>query len=520
MANYVITAPNGKKYKVTGQGSKEEALQALQSQLGGGEQPTQPFNPRDFSLPAMGIDVDANMANYDKQQFDNLPMWQKPLVAADDIVSLAANSATLGAIPWAASHARSWAKGSDYETERAAMDQNMQEARNRAGGAGLGAEVAGGIKGALSLAGKGITATRGLGQTGGLIADGAALGGASSYFNDQDPLTGAVVGGGLGAAGAGLGKLGGNLMQKYATSKMQNAAPSFDEVAAQKNALYGQLENAGVKFDANSFANVVTDIESSVANFRARAPYTSELAQNLSQYKGVSPGFRDVEDILSEAKAILREPSATVADKAAARGMVEKLSNYFDSAPLMTNGSVPANEIAPIAKQAREVARRNILARDVKEMERKADWYVSGRESGMRNQATSYGKRNGRSLSAAEEAALKAVTQREGIQDVITKAGSGLGQHLTAGLGFGLGGLPGAAAGYGAHFTARKIGERATKKSTEKLMKTILAGRKAQAAAKPSAKALSYLNNAIRIGVGGGAAMAPTITGLFGYHSP
>lgn len=41
MADYVITAPNGKKYKVTGQGTKEEALAQLQKKLGA-QPPEQP----------------------------------------------------------------------------------------------------------------------------------------------------------------------------------------------------------------------------------------------------------------------------------------------------------------------------------------------------------------------------------------------------------------------------------------------------------------------------------------------
>lgn len=45
MATYEITAPNGKKYRVSGQGSPEEAMKALQMQLGSQQQPEAPSTP-------------------------------------------------------------------------------------------------------------------------------------------------------------------------------------------------------------------------------------------------------------------------------------------------------------------------------------------------------------------------------------------------------------------------------------------------------------------------------------------
>lgn len=509
MANYLITAPNGKKYRVTGQGSKEEAFQALQQRLGAPDPTAE--NARQDASAAL---PDVNIADARAQgEFDRLPVWQKPIVAADDIVTLMGNGASFGAVPWAAAHARALVKGTTYEDERAAMNEKLREAEARAGMAGAAADILGVVGSGAGLAKAGITAASlpKIGAKAALVLDNAALGAGTAVFNDQDAATGAALGAGLGVAGNALGGLVSRVLTRRAQKAMEASAPSFAAVKAEKDALYGALEKAGVKFDANSFAVAADDVANSVAGFTHRAPYASELASNLQAMRGTSPTFRQVEDILSQAKAITRDHTATPGDKAAAGKMVDTLSSYFDSAPLMTNGTIPANEVSSLAKQAREMARRHILARDVNEMERKADWYVSGRESGMRNQATSYGKRNGRSLSTMEEAALKRVTQREGLRDILQKSGNGLSQHVlpavlgTAGM---TGGLPGMAMGYGiglgANKLARAVSGRSTDTATRRLVKTILAGRSAQrSAAAEAARQIAQFQRPLRLGIMG-----------------
>lgn len=387
-------------------------------------------------------------------------------------------------------------------------------AKERLGPQGDVLEMAGSMLPATKALQLGMTATRipgmtrGIGKGAGNVIDGATFGVLQSLGNDQDVTTGGLLGGVAGAAGGLLGKAGEKLLSKRALTKMQKAAPSFEKVGAEKDALYGALENAGVKFDSISYTQTVDDIVNRVSGFRARAPFSAELAEDLAKTRGMSPGFRDIEDILSEAKGIFREKNATDADKKAAGYIVDELSRYFDSAPLMTNGTVPAGQIAPLAKRARELARRHILAKDIKEMERKADWYVSGRESGMRNQAASYGKRRGKGLTEAEEVALKRVALREGARDWLTKAGSGLSQHiLPAFLGSvgtlagPIGTVGGAAAGYGVNLAARKASERVADKSVKGLLSTVLAGRSAQKAAKPSPRDVERLERAIKSGL-------------------
>ena len=66
-------------------------------------------------------------------------------------------------------------------------------------------------------------------------------------------------------------------------------------------------------------------------------------------------------------------------------------------------------------------------AGQIDEMSRKADWYPSGGESGLRNQFASYGRSSGgKYLTDAEEAAYKRVIRREGPLGISHEAGSNL----------------------------------------------------------------------------------------------
>jgi NADH dehydrogenase/NADH:ubiquinone oxidoreductase subunit G len=238
-----------------------------------------------------------------------------------------------------------------------------------------------------------------------------------------------------------------------ALREMRNAAPSFEEVASQKNAAYSTLENAGIQFDPQAYNQMLHDTAQKVGKFsEARAPLANDMMNQLVSHDGTAPSFSTVEEMLSSAKGILREPGASNADKAAAHHIVDNLNGFFDNAPLTTNGSIAPGDVSSLAGQARELARRHILARDLAEMERKSEWYVSGKESGMRNQAAAYGKRNGKGLTPEEDKALRKVAGREGIRDIIMKTGNGLSQHIVPGLLGGAGstmGPYGAVAGYG-----------------------------------------------------------------------
>lgn len=310
----------------------------------------------------------------------------------------------------------------------------------------------------------------------------------------------------------GAGLVGGGLADIAATpsaiKQVTKSAPTFEQVAARKNELYGALDNAGVKFDSNSYAQMLSTLAGDLKNYRAtKAPMTADTVQFLVKKAGVSPTFRDIEDTLSEAKGILREKSATDADKAAAGKVVDRLTKFFDGAPVMTNGSISADQVSPMVREARDYARRHIMAKQVNRIREKSEFYVSGDESGMRNQFAAMGKNSSRSMSKMEKDLGKKVVRREGLLGITNQAGSRLGQIALGSTGFSVGGIPGALLAMGAGMAARKGMEMATGRAVQNYEKAVLAGRAAQE------KALRRVSPAIdmipRAGLFGNAALLP-----------
>lgn len=208
MANYEITAPNGKRYRVTGQGSPEEAMKALQGKLSslGNEQPQGGFDPSSVALPDVNLREARALGN--QKEYENLPGWQKPIVALDDIVTILGDSASYGFAPMAAAKIRSSVKGTTYENERAAIDRKIADSQDRAGLAGTAASIAGTVAVPEKLAARGVTAASlpKVGGAIGLTVDGAAMGAADAYGHDQDPVSGAMFGGLFGAGAQVAGK--------------------------------------------------------------------------------------------------------------------------------------------------------------------------------------------------------------------------------------------------------------------------------------------------------------------------
>jgi len=152
------------------------------------------FDPASVALP--DINLAEARAETNRREYENLPMWQKPLVALDDMATIFGDSASYGLVAKGAATVRSKLKGTPYEKERAAMDRMVSDAKDRAGGAGLAASIGGAVAVPAKLAARGVTFTN-VPKVGGLLgltADGAAMGAADAFGHDEDPAMGAVSG--------------------------------------------------------------------------------------------------------------------------------------------------------------------------------------------------------------------------------------------------------------------------------------------------------------------------------------
>lgn len=293
------------------------------------------------------------------------------------------------------------------------------------------------------------------------------------------------------------------MAESRALRQMRKEAPAREWVKKEKNELYSALDNAEIKFDADSYEQMLGGLSEKLKTFRAkRAPMTADAVENMMTYRGKSPTFRDVEEMLIEAKGILREPNATNADKAAAGILLDELAPFFDNSPMISNGTIAAGDVAAVAKEARDLARRDILAREASEIERKSKWYTSGDESGTRNQFATFGKRQ-KGLTEAEEKAAKKVVRREGAHGLLNTAGSKLTQTILLGtLGWNVG-LPALLAGGALSAGSRAASAAMTNAKAKQFMQTVLAGREAQAAALAKGKRLPIKTKGLLLGTTG-----------------
>jgi hypothetical protein len=196
--------------------------------------------------------------------------------------------------------------------------------------------------------------------------------------------------------------------------------------------------------------------------------------------------LNELESVRRAAGRIEREASPLIPNSqtdAVVAGKVKKVidSYYAKAADPALKGEIEV---------ARELGRRNIIAKQIQEMLRKGeDGYVSGTESGTRNQFASYLRSSrGKGLTPEEKKAFKKVSRREGLAGALTTMGSGLGKIGLTGAGYATGGVPGAVGSLAAHGAARKLMEALTRKASDDAMKTVLMGRDAQKASSAATK--------------------------------
>lgn len=294
----------------------------------------------------------------------------------------------------------------------------------------------------------------------------------------------------------------GNVMKN-----MRENAPSHDDVKAIKNLAYGDLDKAGIRYDSNAYRGTAMRIKSALhqkgydplADHQVKKLVT-RIDDMLKPKKVES--WTKVDDILKDAKTILRG-TADDTTKMQVGIIVNNLEGLVKNAPLKSRGNLTRAEINDRIDEARDFARRDILAKQIEEMRRKFPSYRSGIDSAGGNQFGSYLRRKGKSLSDAEQSAFGKVVNREGPLNAAHMLGSRWGQiaggstgsmlggFLGSGLGP-LGTMAGAMAGAGANMATtaafRKFMDNFTEKAVDDALKTVLAGRAAQKIATSAAE--------------------------------
>lgn len=256
MPQYLLTAPDGKKYKVTAP-DQDSALNAFRKSMGMATPA-----PVEEAAPAVLTDnpfAEARKAKGERNatraraEYDALPAWAKPIVAANDLVGLAANGLTFGYGDKGLAKVDELLGRGMYDERLATRRAETEAMRTRAGIPGMAAEIGGSVMPAAKLAKLGITATRlpgWFGKLGGMAIDGAVFGGLGAAGNDQNIMQGAALGAGLGAGGQAAGKVIGALA-KPVTSRLfpdraaqQVITKAMDEAGTNPQAIAQDLAKA------------------------------------------------------------------------------------------------------------------------------------------------------------------------------------------------------------------------------------------------------------------------------------
>jgi hypothetical protein len=257
---------------------QNETVDEIAQSLGAPQQ-----EPQSPEMQLGMAEMSAMTQNPARAQYDALPAWQKPLVAASDVGLLTAQGAAsmVGLNP---EKGAAWLRSSlgtgSYNDELAEQRRMTSAARKRAGGAGTAAEITGSVAGPVGLARRGLTlagrgGTAAMKGVPGLVtrsammgAEGAGYGAANAFANDQNIAEGGLYGLLGGAAGnvvgegisAGIGKVAG----------MFNKAPpkiGADDLNASKEAAYAASEKAGVIIKPAGIQRLKDKVEADLADF-------------------------------------------------------------------------------------------------------------------------------------------------------------------------------------------------------------------------------------------------------------
>lgn len=208
------------------------------------------------------------------------------------------------------------------------------------------------------------------------------------------------------------GAFGGGMMAAgripNAMKQLAKGAPSREAVSQATNQMYDKLRNAGIQYDVPSFDLMATNLMRRLnrEGFRkAQAPKTADTLEYIGEFVGKGLDFNDLDSIRKTAGAVAR--SAEPTERKAAGMVLEALDDFAQRSPFSTNGSLMPGQAKSLMKDAREMARRNIIARDIEDMTAKAETYQSGNDSGLRNQFANYLRsKKAKSLTPVERQAF------------------------------------------------------------------------------------------------------------------
>lgn len=167
-------------------------------------------------------------------------------------------------------------------------------------------------------------------------------------------------------------------------------APTREALKQTADDFYGQLRNAGIKYDSNAWGQTVQRMTDSLLKEGYRPSVAKDafaLVDDLTAQSSHALDFDDINGLVKmvggKARDAARQGDNT---SASAYGIIrDRLDEFERLAPLKTDKPMAAEELAGLRKGARTTALKNIKARVLDEIVQNADTYQSGTEAGIRN---------------------------------------------------------------------------------------------------------------------------------------
>jgi hypothetical protein len=437
-----------------------------------------------------------------KEKFDNLPEWQKPIVAASDIFEIGMDGLTFGLGNRVAAGIRAPFTAKDYAEELASMRAQTDAARKRAGSAGVAADIGGSMVVPMAAARRGatllgragtatMTGAKGVGARAALAAaEGAGYGAAQAAGRGEDIGEGATfgaVGGGLGsvagdAISAGVGKAS-SVINKM-TGKTTKI-PELPQLRAAAKAAYDKADEAGVIIRPEPIQRLNAQIQDDLAEFGFDPALQPRIKPVLDRLQAAGEGnitLKGIDTIRKVANnaRISQDPS----ERKLGWMLISRIDDFVDSvkpADVLTGdprkGAFALSEARSLW---RRIAKNEELMTAVKKAELRAGSTGSGgnTENAIRQNLRRIVEK-GKGWTTNEMNALEEIVMGTPTQNVMRLAGklSPSGNGLMAALGVGgamVNPLLGAASLGG--MGAKAIADRGVMKGVEALDELIRAG--------------------------------------------
>ncbi|WP_181168841.1 hypothetical protein [Mesorhizobium sp. B2-4-17] len=231
------------------------------------------FAPSELAARGKALEADLiKMAAHPARvRFDAGSWWQKPLAATNDVVRLMANGATFGQSDKFTAGMHSLVSDKSYDELLAVEQAETEDAEDRAGSAGVAANLLGAFATGHGLQSAGLTFTGRLGAEGlkglpGLFArsataaaDGAMFGGVDAALNGRDIVremaTGALLGAGGNVLAEGLGAIGRQIATRIARESRPAVFDAEGVVAPQPSLAVAEDARASTRQTVDSIGD-------------------------------------------------------------------------------------------------------------------------------------------------------------------------------------------------------------------------------------------------------------------------